>query len=93
MNAQYNSWNNPPSVTVTSGDFVTTDFTANTGARQADGSLPVSSFLKLAAGSDLIDKGTNVGIAYTGSAPDLGAYEYVNPVVSLQAPSSLVVQP
>jgi Right handed beta helix region len=93
VSAQYNSWNNPPSVAVTSGDFVTTDFTANTGARQADGSLPVSNFLRLVAGSNLIDKGVNVGIAYTGNAPDLGAYEYVNSVVSLQAPSNLVVRP
>jgi len=91
VNAQYNSWNNPPSVIVTLGDFVTTDFIANTAARQADGSLPVSSFLRLAAGSDLIDKGTDVGIAYTGSAPDLGAYEYVNSVASPPAPGNLVV--
>ena len=46
--------------------------------RNADGSLPTINFLKLAAGSDLIDKGVNVGIAYTGIAPDLGAYEYGN---------------
>ena len=87
----FNSWNLP--VPVSAADFVTLDFTANLGPRQADGSLPVSNFLKLVSGSDLIDKGVNVGIAYTGSAPDLGAYEYTNSVVSLQAPSNLVVQP
>ncbi|GGN14147.1 hypothetical protein GCM10010109_25360 [Actinoplanes campanulatus] len=31
--------------------------------------------LRLASTSTLIDKGTNVGIAYTGAAPDLGAFE------------------
>ena len=87
----FNSWN--LGVTVSAADFVTLDFTANLGARQADGSLPASNFLRLVAGSDLIDKGVNVGIAYTGSVPDLGAYEYVNVVVSLQAPSNLLVQP
>jgi hypothetical protein len=46
------------------------------GPRQADGSLPNIDFLKLAAGSQMIDKGTNVGLPYVGAAPDLGAYEY-----------------
>lgn len=87
----HNSWNLP--VTVTSADFVTLDFTANIGARQADGSLPVSSFLQLVSSSDLIDKGVNVGITYTGSAPDLGTYEYVNPAAPPQAPSSLQILP
>jgi len=86
----FNSWN--LAVTVNSADFVTLDFTANTGARKADGSLPDSNFLRLVSGSDLIDKGTNVGIPFSGNAPDLGAYEYVNPAVALQAPSNLLVQ-
>jgi hypothetical protein len=46
------------------------------GPRQADGSPPNVNFLKLAAGSQMIDKGTDVGLPFTGSAPDLGAYEY-----------------
>ncbi|MGB7567804.1 MAG: right-handed parallel beta-helix repeat-containing protein [Chitinivibrionales bacterium] len=46
------------------------------GPRQADGSVPNVNFLKLAAGSQMIDKGTDVGLPYTGTAPDLGAYEY-----------------
>jgi len=33
-------------------------------------------FLKLAAGSQMIDKGTNVQLPFVGAAPDLGAYEY-----------------
>jgi len=86
-----NSWELP--VTVNSLDFVTLDFTANTGARQSGGSLPVSSFLQLVSNSDLIDKGVNVGIAYIGAAPDLGAYEYVSASPGIpQAPSNLVVQ-
>jgi hypothetical protein len=86
----FNSWN--LAVTVNSADFVSLDFSGAAGPRNADGSLPTINFLRLVAGSDLIDKATNVGIAYTGSAPDLGAYEYVNPAVALQPPSNLLVQ-
>jgi hypothetical protein len=43
--------------------------------RQADGSLPVNDFARLVAGSDLVDKGVGVGLPFTGSAPDLGAFE------------------
>ncbi|MBL0135867.1 MAG: cadherin repeat domain-containing protein [Chitinophagaceae bacterium] len=47
-------------------------------ARQTDGSLPVIPFMHLASGSDLIDAGINVGIPYNGTAPDLGAFEFVS---------------
>ena len=32
-------------------------------------------FLRLAKGSDLIDKGEDVGLPFAGSAPDLGPFE------------------
>jgi hypothetical protein len=54
----------------------TTSFAGMAGARQADGSLPVLPFLRLAAGSKLIDKGKDVGLPFLGAAPDLGAFEY-----------------
>ena len=63
------------SVTVSDGDFQSVSTTGMDGARQADGSLPNTSFLHLAAGSKLIDAGIYIGIPYTGRAPDLGAYE------------------
>ena len=71
----FNSWDAALAVTVSAADFLSLDETTAIGARNADGSLPVSNFLKLAPGSDLINKGTNVGIAFNGAAPDLGAYE------------------
>lgn len=46
------------------------------GPRQADGSLPDVDFLQLAAGSQMIDKGTDVGLPFVGASPDLGAYEF-----------------
>jgi hypothetical protein len=63
------------SVTVNSSDFLSTDQSLLTAARQSDGSLPVNNFMHLVTSSDLINKGTNVGLAYTGSAPDLGCFE------------------
>jgi parallel beta-helix repeat protein len=70
----FNSWT--LGVTVSAADFSSLGDTIARGPRNADGSLPTSKFLRLVAGSDLIDRGVNVGIAYAGIAPDLGAYEY-----------------
>ena len=69
----YNSWNLP--VTANAADFSSMSDTCARGPRQADGSLPNCSFLKLVTGSDLIDKGTPVGLPYNGTNPDLGAFE------------------
>jgi hypothetical protein len=52
-----------------------TCFAGMASARAADGSLPVLTFLHLAANSPLIDKGVDVGLPYSGAAPDLGAFE------------------
>ena len=85
----YNSWTLP--VTVSNAEFASLDFTCARGPRQANGSLPNCSFLRLATGSDLIDKGTNVGIPYTGSAPDLGAFEYGGGGTSVSGTTPLTV--
>jgi parallel beta-helix repeat protein len=71
--ATNNSWN--LSVTVSTADFVSVAQAEAQQARQADGSLPNNSFMHLVAGSDLIDKGIDVGLPYNGAAPDLGAFE------------------
>jgi hypothetical protein len=52
------------------------DARRNRAPREPDGSLPANGFARLVAGSDLIDKGVDVGLPYTGSAPDLGAFEF-----------------
>lgn len=77
------SWKSP--FVVTSADFVNINPAAAYGARKADGSLPDINFMHLAAGSDLINGGTYVGLPYHGSAPDLGYFEYggcTSPVAS-----------
>jgi len=71
-----NSWMSP--FVVTNADFVSIDPNAAYGARKADGSLPDIAFMRLANGSDLIDGGTDVGLPYNGSAPDLGAFEHID---------------
>jgi hypothetical protein len=73
VNDTYNSWNLP--VTVNSVDFSSMSDTCARGPRQANGALPDCGFFKLIAGSDLIDKGTPVGLPYRGAAPDLGEFE------------------
>ncbi|MEV4049871.1 right-handed parallel beta-helix repeat-containing protein [Amycolatopsis sp. NPDC049688] len=72
-NASYNSWN--LGVTLSDAQFRSVSTSGWDAARQSDGSLPVLPHLRLAAGSTLIDKGTDVGLPYTGKAPDLGAFE------------------
>jgi hypothetical protein len=66
---------NDSSFSVTDADFESLVESELTAPRKADGSLPDITFLHLAAGSDLIDSGTDVGIPYLGDAPDLGPFE------------------
>ncbi|MDP3682645.1 MAG: T9SS type A sorting domain-containing protein, partial [Ignavibacteria bacterium] len=69
---QTNSWQG---FTVSTTDFLTVDTTGITNSRNSDGSLPHTNFMHLTDGSDFVDAGTNVGIPYYGSAPDLGFCE------------------
>ncbi len=87
---EYNNWN--LGITLQDADFVAFDTLELKGARQSDGSLPIINFLQLSNTSQAINKGTNVGLAYTGSAPDLGAFEWDGytvppPLVSTTYPS------
>lgn len=69
----FNSWTT--GVTISDADFLSIDFAGMDGPRQPDGTLPNLPFLKLQKGSDLIDKGQDVGFPFVGMAPDLGAFE------------------
>ena len=71
----HNSWDSDPAVEVTDADFVSLDVNQLDNPRQADGSLPIITCFHLAEGSDLIDAGVDVGIAYEGEDPDIGAFE------------------
>ena len=82
-----NSWQ---VATVTAADFASLDVSVATNPRNADFTLPVNNLFRIAAGSDLIDRGRNVGLPFNGSAPDLGAFEFGSavaaPVLTLSAP-------
>ena len=73
----YNSFTLP--VTVTEADFKSIDQSLLTKTRKADGNLPDNDFLRLKAGGDLIDKGVKIGFPFSGSKPDLGAFEFQVP--------------
>jgi hypothetical protein len=70
----YWDWS-PTSGTITDADFVSVDPAQLYYTRKADGSLPDITFMKLAEGSKLIDAGTDVGLSFNASAPDIGAFE------------------
>jgi uncharacterized repeat protein (TIGR02059 family) len=71
----HNTWDSgAPSVS--DADFVSTDMAQMLRPRKSDGSLPDIDFGRLKSGSRLIDAGINVGIAFLGSAPDLGVFEF-----------------
>jgi hypothetical protein len=72
-----NSWQG---LTVTATDFASLDSSVVLLPRNPDYTLQTNAFLRLAAGSGLIDRGVDVGLPFNGNAPDLGAFEYVAPI-------------
>ena len=73
VDSRFNTWD--LGITPSSSDFMSLSDTGFMGPRDADGSLPALDFMKLRGGSQMIDRGIDVGLPYSGSAPDLGAYE------------------
>ena len=69
----HNSWNN--GFSCDNSDFQSLDSAEILAARQADGSLTEGTFMRLVAGSPLINAGVDINIGYNGTAPDLGCYE------------------
>ena len=75
IDASNNSWD-ISGLSLSNADFLSVDTAGVFGPRKADGSLPDVKFMHLSANSKLIDKGKDVGLPFSGSAPDLGAFEY-----------------
>lgn len=79
-----NTWNGSTGVVVTVADFVNLNMAQlladAKSARGPDGSLPDIG-LHLAFLSDLIDAGVDVGLPFYGAAPDLGAFEWLPPIL------------
>ena len=82
-----NSWNS--GISITNADFISINTAGVDGVRETDGSLPKLDFLHLAAGSDLIDAGIDVGLPFYGTAPDIGYSEYIS---GLALPTSPVLE-
>ena len=68
--------------TLNAADFQCLDASQMTLPRKPDGSLPDITFMHLAANSDLINAGTDVGLPFAGAAPDLGAFETPEPTTA-----------
>lgn len=71
--AANNSWQLP--VMASAADFQSVSTQGWDAPRLADGSLPAMPHLRLLRSSALIGKGADVGLPFSGTAPDLGAYE------------------
>ncbi len=69
-----NSWASPFTGAIVA-DFISIDTTGVRGPRKSDGSLPDITFMHLVSTSQFVNKGTDVGLAYIGNAPDLGCFE------------------
>lgn len=88
-----NTWN--LSVQVSDADFVSLDTSLATAARDANGKVPMAGLFELAGGSDLIDKGSDIGYEYSGKAPDLGPFEFTEEETTRlvkRNPSSLLLK-
>jgi hypothetical protein len=66
-------WDNNVAAT----DFSSLDLSQLGYPREPVGSVPTVGCLHLVSGSGLIDTGIKVGTAYSGAAPDRGAFEHV----------------
>ena len=78
-----------PDYSVSASDFISLDSAQLRWPRKVDGSLPDITFLKLRSSSDLINAGVDVGLAYFGPAPDLGAFQEGTFSVELLTPRAL----
>lgn len=70
-----NSWQVVTAPGAGAGDVLSVNESVATAPRNADGSLPYWPFLRPVPGGRLIDKGVILAEPYTGTAPDLGAFE------------------
>jgi hypothetical protein len=73
--ATYNTWN--PGFSVSAADFAGLDANDLSAPRGPNGELPKVKYMRLSVSSALINAGMDVNEPYNGSAPDLGAFEYL----------------
>ena len=91
----FNTFSKSSGVVVDANDFLSIDEALLIAQRQSDGSLPNVNFLKIKQGSDLIDKGADLGFSFFGTAPDFGAFEtnYATDVEEIISENQLILYP
>jgi predicted Rdx family selenoprotein len=91
----FNTFSKSSGVVVDANDFLSIDEGLLIAQRQSDGSLPNVNFLKIKQGSDLIDKGADLGFSFFGTAPDFGAFEtnYATDVEEIISENQLILYP
>ncbi len=67
-----------PEYSVDDTDFQSLDGIQLDEQRKSDGSLPDLEFMHLSPESDLIDKGVDTKLPFSGKAPDIGSFEVIN---------------
>jgi len=82
-----NSWE--LNLSLSDADFKSLEIDLLTLPRKEDGSLPDIDFMRPAQGSNIIDAGTDIGFAYLGDAPELGAIEVSYPTYVLNNAGSI----
>ena len=70
-----NSWQAITSPAASTNDLLSVDTAFATAPRRDDGGLPETPFMRPVPGGRLVDKGVDLGKPFSGSAPDLGAFE------------------
>ena len=70
-----NSWQVVTSPAANTNDVLSIDDSFATAPRRDDGGLPEIPFMRPVTGGRLVDKGVNIGQPFSGTAPDLGAFE------------------
>ncbi|MDD5766389.1 MAG: T9SS type A sorting domain-containing protein, partial [Candidatus Marinimicrobia bacterium] len=68
-----NSWNG---FIVSANDFLSLDSAFAKQARNSNGCLPETDFLRLKETSSLVNAGIDLGLQFYGNAPDIGAFEW-----------------
>ena len=72
-----NSWQTASSPAAGTNDLLSVDTSFATAPRRDGGSLPETPFLRPVPNGRLVDQGADLGAPFSGSAPDLGAFETV----------------
>jgi len=79
-----NSWQG---FSITADDFLSLDTSLALSPRNDDYSLPNAPLFRLKETSSAIDAGTDIGLPFFGSKPDLGAFEYQGSISSVSSSS------